>query len=53
MRENEERWRELCGLAAKEQDPQKLSELIHEINEVFADKRNREDTAGNARKASG
>lgn len=31
MRENEERWRELCGKAAVEQDPEKLHELVKEI----------------------
>ena len=36
MRENEERWKELCALAAKEQDPDKLRELIHEINELLS-----------------
>jgi hypothetical protein len=31
MRENEERWRELCAKAAVEQDPEKLHELVKEI----------------------
>ena len=38
MRESEERWKILCAQAAKEQDPKKLSELVHEINEFFAKK---------------
>ena len=29
--ENREKWMELCTLAAKEQDPQKLMELTQEI----------------------
>jgi hypothetical protein len=32
---NKERWVELCGLAAKEQDPNKLVELIEEINRLL------------------
>ena len=30
--DKKERWEELCDLASKEQDPQKLLELIKEIN---------------------
>ena len=32
MRENREKWMELCARAADEQDPQKLAVLILEIN---------------------
>jgi len=32
MRENREKWMELCAQAADEQDPQKLAVLILEIN---------------------
>ena len=32
MQENQERWRQLCEQAAKEEDPAKLMELIVEIN---------------------
>ena len=32
MRENREKWMELCEQAAKEQDPKKLAALILEIN---------------------
>jgi hypothetical protein len=32
MRENREKWMELCIRAADEQDPQKLAVLILEIN---------------------
>jgi hypothetical protein len=38
---NKERWEELCELASKEQDPQKLSELIKEINGLLEAKLNR------------
>jgi hypothetical protein len=31
MRENTEKWMELCELATKEQDPKKLMELTAEI----------------------
>jgi hypothetical protein len=41
IRENEERWKELCALAAKEQDPVKLHALIREINELLAMKQKR------------
>ena len=36
--ENAERWRTLCEQAATEQDPQKLVELIQEINRLLAEK---------------
>ena len=32
MRENRQKWMELCARAADEQDPQKLAVLILEIN---------------------
>ena len=41
MRENEERWKLLCELAANEQDPQKLLELTREINQLLLHKQNR------------
>jgi DNA-binding transcriptional regulator GbsR (MarR family) len=41
VQENKERWRELCEQAEKEQDPQKLMELVREINRLLAAKRNR------------
>ena len=46
MRENEERWKYLCELAAKEQDPQKLIELTREINKLLLFKQNRLDGEG-------
>ena len=41
MRENEERWKQLCEQAAKEQNPQKLIELTREINNLLLFKRKR------------
>ena len=41
MCENEERWKQLCELAAKEQNPKKLIELTREINELLSSKRKR------------
>ena len=35
MRENLEKWMELCARAADEQDPQKLAVLILEINFIL------------------
>jgi hypothetical protein len=32
---NKERWEELCELAAKEQDPKKVIELMQEINRLL------------------
>jgi hypothetical protein len=48
MQENEERWKQLCEQAAKEQDPGKLMELIAEINRLLAakDKRLRGEPLG-------
>ncbi len=39
--ENGERWKELCALAAIEQDPQKLIELTAEINRLLEQKQRR------------
>jgi hypothetical protein len=41
MRENEERWKQLCAQAAQEQDPKKRVELITEINRLLEAKRKR------------
>lgn len=38
MVNNEERWRQLCALAAVEQDPQKLMELVREISRLLEEK---------------
>jgi len=32
---NKERWEELCELASKEQDPQRLIELMKEIDRLL------------------
>jgi hypothetical protein len=39
--ENEERWRKLCEEAAKEQDPDRLLELVREINQMLEDEERR------------
>ena len=36
-----ERWQELCELAAKEQDADKLSELVEEIDRMLEEKQDR------------
>jgi hypothetical protein len=41
MRENTERWKELCAQAAVEQDPQRLLELTREINDLLRGKQRR------------
>jgi hypothetical protein len=41
MKEEKERWVELCEQAAVEQDPQRLVELVREIIQVFEEKRER------------
>jgi len=43
MRENKERWRELCEQAAVEQDPKKLLELTRQINDLLLGKQQRLD----------
>lgn len=39
--ENAERWKQLCQQASTEQEPQKLRELIKEINDLLDKKYNR------------
>jgi hypothetical protein len=41
MRENTERWKELCAQSAVEQDPQRLLELTREINDLLLGKQRR------------
>jgi hypothetical protein len=41
MQEKRERWMELAALAATEQDPEKLTELVHEIDRLLAEKMDR------------
>ena len=36
-----ERWQELCAQAAEEQDPEKLLELVKEINRLLEEKEQR------------
>jgi hypothetical protein len=43
--ENVERWRELCGLAAAEQDPDRLLAQVREINRLLERKERRIKTA--------
>jgi hypothetical protein len=38
---NEEAWRQLCALAAREQDPEKLMALIAEIDRMLGEKMKR------------
>jgi hypothetical protein len=38
MVNSEERWRQLCALAAVEQDTQKLMELVKEISRLLDEK---------------
>lgn len=33
---NKERWMEVCEQAATEHDPEKLAELVHELNDLLA-----------------
>jgi hypothetical protein len=45
-----ERWKELCEQASKEQDPKKLVALIEEINQLLDAKKHRlEDDAARQR----
>jgi hypothetical protein len=39
--EKREEWQHLCQLAADEQDPSKLMQLIERINELLEDKEQR------------
>jgi len=41
MQERKERWMQLCEQAANEQDPDKLMELIAEINRLLEQKERR------------
>jgi len=43
MQGDTERWKYLCELASAEQDPQKLLQLVKEINDLLAQKRQRLD----------
>jgi hypothetical protein len=39
--ETRERWYELCAKAAEEQDPDKLLELVQQINRLLQEKESR------------
>ena len=39
--DSKERWRELCEQASVEQDPDKLLELVREINQLLEEKQTR------------
>ena len=39
--EAKERWMHLCEMAANEQDPEKLVELVSEINRILEEKEQR------------
>jgi hypothetical protein len=39
--ETKEHWQELCEQAAVEQDPERLMELIHAINQMLDEKEQR------------
>ena len=41
MQEHREEWEKLCQLAAVEQDPERLMELIQQINELLEAKEQR------------
>jgi hypothetical protein len=41
MDENREKWMELCARAATEQDPEKLMQLIAQINQLLEAKERR------------
>ena len=41
MDENREKWMELCAQAANEQDPEKLMQLIAQINQLLEAKERR------------
>jgi hypothetical protein len=39
--QQKERWKELCELAAQEQNPERLMELVAEINRILEQKEQR------------
>ena len=39
--EDNERWKELCALASKEQDPDKLLALVEELNRLLDEREQR------------
>jgi hypothetical protein len=53
MKEHTEEWKNLCGQAAVEQDPQKLLALTKRINDLLLGKQHRLDRETSADKAKG
>jgi hypothetical protein len=53
--ERGERWRDLCSQAAEEQDPDRLMELVREINQLLEEKEQRlkRETSGEKGRAAG
>lgn len=49
---NQERWLELCKLASKEQNPQKLTELVYEIHCLLRQKENQPQADDKPREAA-
>jgi hypothetical protein len=52
MQEKTERWMQLCEQAASEQDPQKLTELVREIDRLLGEKQDRLNRANSHPKPS-
>jgi hypothetical protein len=52
MQEKRERWMELAAQAADEQDPEKLSVLVREIDRLLGEKQDRLNRARNPSKPS-
>jgi hypothetical protein len=50
--DNHERWMELCELAAKEQNPQKLTELVYEIHCLLRQKENQTQAVNKTRETA-
>jgi hypothetical protein len=50
--ENNQRWRELCALAAKETDQEKFMKLVEEINRLLEGRESKAD-AGNGNLSEG
>jgi hypothetical protein len=50
--DNHERWMELCELASKEQNPQKLTELVYEIHCLLRQKENQPQSVEKPREAA-
>ena len=51
--QQKERWKELCELVAQEQNPERLMELVAEINRLLEQKEQRLIAARNRQAGSG